>query len=325
MAAGSAQDRPQPRAGRRSRLALLAVIGAMLLPGTWLRTTPPFERVQLLELAALEVSSPADLPAGLSIEGLWELDSPDPRFGGYSALLVQDGRARAFSDAGEQLAFTLPGHGSPAPRLAPLPPHPRLPPDRPDAEAVTSDPRTGQIWLAYERIHALRRLGPGSGDAITRPREMRGWPSNSGVEALARLADGRFLAFGERNRVGLLFPGDPLGSGAPARFDVAWPGTWRPVDAAALPDGRVLILMREVVPSWPPFRSMLMVGDPRAIEAGGVWRPTMLAPLDPALPGENYEGLAIVSQGDALTVWLMSDDNFSTFQRTLLAKLRWRR
>ncbi len=325
MATGSAENRAARWPGRRARLGLLAALVVLVALSTWLRTTPAGERLNRLEVTPLEAVSQAEPAAGLSLEGLWRLDSPDLMFGGFSALLVHGNRLRAFSDSGERLAFTLPGRGPPAPSFATVPQHLGLAHERPDIEAATFDPATGRLWLAYEQVHAIRRFGPGDGeDAIIRPETMHDWQRNGGAEAMARLADGRFLAFGERNRTGLLFPGDPLDGGAPESFTVAWPPGWRPVDTAALPDGRVLILMRRVVRDWPPFRSMLMVGDPRAIVAGTVWRPTKLARLDPLLPYENYEGLAVRREGGALTIWLIADDNFSTFQRTLLARLRWR-
>ena len=40
---------------------------------------------------------------------------------------------------------------------------------------------------------------------------------------------------------------------------------------------------------------------------------------------DNYEGLAVAPGPDgALVLWLISDDNKATFQRTLLLKLLWR-
>jgi len=40
------------------------------------------------------------------------------------------------------------------------------------------------------------------------------------------------------------------------------------------------------------------------------------------IPRENYEGLALRPRGDGrVDVWVMSDDNFSIIQRSLLAKL----
>jgi hypothetical protein len=96
------------------------------------------------------------------------------------------------------------------------------------------------------------------------------------------------------------------------------------VDAAQLPDGRVLVLTRKIVLGWPAFESLLLVGDPRTIRAGETWEPSLFAQLDSLLPRENYEALAVQREGGGVALWLMSDDNFSSFQRTLLARLRLR-
>ena len=50
----------------------------------------------------------------------------------------------------------------------------------------------------------------------------------------------------------------------------------------------------------------------------------LLLDLDAMIPNENYEGLTI-SEGEdgAITLWIIADDNIASFQRTLLAKLRW--
>ena len=52
----------------------------------------------------------------------------------------------------------------------------------------------------------------------------------------------------------------------------------------------------------------------------------MLAKLEPPLPTDNYEGIAVApdESGKGAAVWVMSDDNrMRTFQRTILLKLRW--
>jgi hypothetical protein len=318
------------RRRRWERPVLLALLLVLVLPGTWLRSTLPHGRIAELSLTALPLGDlagePQDWPAGLTIEGLWVLDSPDPFFGGYSALMVRPaGRALAFSDLGEYLAFTLPGRGPPAPAVGAIRAHPAQGKARQDIEAVTSDRTTGRFWIGYEQIHAIRRFNPREPlGEVAFPSPMQWWDGNSGAEALVRLADGRFLALGERNGVGLLFPGDPVEGAEPLQFRVDWPAGHHPVDGVELPDGRVLVLTRRVATAWPAFESLLLVADPREISADKPWQPRLFARLDGPLPRENYEAVALEPDGAGVTLWLMSDDNFGTFQRTLLAKLRWR-
>ncbi len=318
------------RLRRRTRWVLLALLAALLAPLSWLRTSVPLDRTARLDIVPVPFDPPRNWPAGLTLEGVWELADPHLYFGGYSALMLRgEGRALALSDRGETLAFTLPGRGLAEPIMAAISPHPRQGGALQDIESATSDPVTGRIWLGYEQVHAIRRFAPdragdSGGDQVAWPPQMRLWPENSGPEAMVRLADGRFVVLGERSGTGLLFAGDPV-DGAPAlEFSASYPGDYRPTDAAQLPDGRLLVLARGVVPGWPAFRSLLLVGELDDMGADRVWRPRLLARLDGALPSENYEALAVAPTAGGLVIWVMSDDNLGTFQRTLLARLRWR-
>ena len=162
---------------------------------------------------------------------------------------------------------------------------------------------------------------------------MQEWRADFGPESMVRLADGRFIVLAERSpqwfdrtTPGLLFPGDPIDGAAPVRFNVIAPGGYSPTDIAQLPDGRVLILMRAFELGLPPrFPGLIAIADPAAIRRGGEWRPTVLGRLVPPVPSDNYEGIAVVPDGagSGANVWVISDDNFSAFQRTLLLKLRW--
>lgn len=91
-----------------------------------------------------------------------------------------------------------------------------------------------------------------------------------------------------------------------------------------LPDGRVLILLRNSDLLPPSFSSRLILGDPAEISAGKTWNWRPVAGIGPPLR-DNYEGLAVdPQQDDSVVLWLISDDNRSVFQRTLLLKLHWR-
>jgi len=310
------------------RALLLALVALGLAPGTWLRTTIPVQRSTQLVITPVAVQEPRDWPAGLTVEGAWKLASPDLQFGGYSAMLhLRDGRVLAFSDRGDSLAFTLPGHGKPAARFAKVAFDREFKGSHKDVESATLDRSSGRFWLAYEHSHAIARFlaGPGSPPRMRRREVMRNWPANSGAEAMVRLADGRFLILGERSRTGLLFSGDPVAGAKVRRFGVDYPAGYRPTDAAELPDGRVLVLLRKVDIAWPPFRSLIMIADPAQIGSSDArWRPERLLQLDGPLPRENYEALAVRPAGDWVDLWLVSDDNQSVVQRTLLVKLRWR-
>ena len=323
--------------GRRVRwagrlfLALLIAVG--LAPGTWVRSAPTILSDERRLLDMMPLDGPTSL-GELEVTGVWQLESPNMFFGGYSALAaLGDGRLLAVSDSGAKLVFAPPGRAARLPEFGQLVARGELVKAMADAEALARDPATGQVWAAFEHDNMIERydarLQP-TGRA--RPGAMRGWPSNAGPEAMVRLADGRFIVLSEdpprwfgRARAGLLFPGDPVGGGEAVEFEFRPPAGFAPSDMALLPDGRALILARRVDWGLPPgFRNKLLIADPAEARAGKPWPWRELADLS-ALPSDNFEGLAIeAANGGAVTLWLISDDNHATFQRTLLAKLVWR-
>lgn len=305
------------------------MLGMMLAPGTLLRSHIPLEPT-----ADLAITRLTDLPdkrsnGGFTREAVYELSSSRIEFGGYSALLVLgDATLRAFSDRGKMLTFATPGQ--PQKRevgFASVWDRGDLSQTPPDIEAATRDPDTGDYWLAFENSNALIRYSIASKYIRSRrPPNWQGWSDNSGAEAMARLPDGRFVILPEAGSIGLLYPSDPTGEVEPLKFRFATPDGYHPTDLAALPDGRVLVLLRQVVWALPPFASAIGIADPRGLTEGGTLDIDLLAQLAPILPRDNYEALALagVEEDGAVRLWLMSDDNLASFQRTLLAQLTWR-
>jgi hypothetical protein len=238
------------------RTLALLLLAALLLPPIWLREPVPVAPPGVL----LAIPLPTGLPSvvdGFTREALWQLDSPSDDFGGYSAMLVPGGgRLQLFSDRGTWLTLaTADGRiGRPAGRL----PFPRVRDigpfsDRyPDIESATRDPATGQYWLGFESFNAIARYSStGALQAVEQPPAMRSWPMNSGIEAMARLVDGRFIVLPEHRGPGLLFAADPS-AGNPAiafRFDL--PDPYYATDLAQLPDGRLLVLVRGTTTARP--------------------------------------------------------------------------
>ena len=297
-----------------------------LAPGTFLRTAIPLERSTDLRITPVAVDNADRWPADLVIEGAWELESSDPMFGGYSALLhLGEGRAIAFSDRGDSLTFTLPGYGDPAPLQREVAENNSVEESQDDIESAARDETTGTIWLGYERANAIGRFrnGAEARPQVVQPDAMRDWPETGGPESLARLSDGRFMGLAERGGAGVLFMGDPFDDTRSHTFTAIYPPDYRPTDAVQLPDGSILILARSVEMTFPPFRARLMIADVPDPRAAKPWTPQTVAQLDGPLPHENYEALAIQREGNSTIIWIMSDDNRSTFQRTLLVKLRW--
>jgi hypothetical protein len=306
-----------------------------LAPVTWIRTGPwqPIDERQLLQVRPLALTSRTLGP--FTIAGAWELNSSNSYFGGYSGLTaLGDGSLLAASDKGSRLRFTPPGRSGPTPEFASFVPDDEDNKRASDIEAVTRDPASGKLWLAYENSNTIERYDAALQlEARVKPAQMRGWPTNSGPEAMVRLADGRFLILAEATGDGdgedapaLLFGRDPVTGAEPIEFRFRPPAGYRAVDIAQLPDGRALILVRKVLWGLPPrFANQLVLADPALIREGATWQGQVIADLAAPLPSDNYEGLAIATgPGEIVTVWIVSDDNSIRLQRTLLLELHWR-
>jgi len=270
----------------------------------------------------------------LTFLGGLHFKSGDRAFGGYSAMTVDGDRFTLLSDGGLVFSFRMASPMRPfAPRFGVLPDGPgsgwrKL--DR-DSESMALDPATGQVWVGFERANMIWRYSPGfaRAEASVAPPAMAKWPLNSGAEAMVRLRDGGFLVFSEGKRapgggrVALRFAGDPVtGPRRGFAFTFVPPDHYQPTDAAELPDGRLLVLTRRATVKTG-FVNTLVLLDQRAITPGARVRGREIAALEAPLIHDNFEGIAVTREGGATIVWLVSDDNSSTwFQRTLLLKFR---
>ncbi|QJQ32219.1 esterase-like activity of phytase family protein [Sphingomonas lacunae] len=271
----------------------------------------------------------------LIITEAWEIDSANTGFGGYSAMaLLDERRFLLASDTGLLAGFTL-GRDGRIDRqfIAPPPAGPgkgNFKVDR-DMEALTADRARGQFWAAYEHSNQIWRFSRGfaRSDGHVAPAAMRRWHANGGAEAMVRLIDGRFLILSETTgarggggTAALLFPTDPVESpnAEPIQFAYDAQGRGRVTDAAQLPDGRILLLQRRLS-LVDGFVSTLSVAHVDTIRTGGIWRSQTLALFSPPLVTENFEGLAVEDSPEGAVIWMISDDNLTKWQRTLLLRL----
>ena len=319
---------------RRRILALLLLAG--LAPGTWLRSAPPpFVLPQEAAAQALPLPAGCCTVGPLRLTAAWQLTSRNQRFGGYSALVqTEPGRLLAISDGGFTLDFPEPGRTGPVSITDLFVPNQGRKVDR-DTEAAQWDPVTGHLWVASEGRDLIMRFDPALNlEAFDRPMELRLWPSNTGPEAMALLPGGRLAVLCEcRSRwhdraahPALLFAGDPTTGAQPQRFFVTGPWDYRPTDAAVLPDGRLLVLLRKLVWPFPArFAARLALLDLDAVREGAVIALQDLGELPKGTPMDNYEGLTLEPLGQGcMAAWIISDDNNAAFQRTLLLRLEFR-
>ena len=310
---------------RRLLLAALIFLALGPVPGTVMR----FTEVDLTEAAAARplVFAPEASGTMRFVRG-WRLVSPHSRFGGFSAIArTAPDRFQLVGDNGYWTRLTLDSRSAVSNlRIRPLP----TPDGRParksmaDTEAMVFDPATGKTWVALEGVNQIWRLDADlttieSRRKLPEPR----WPKNSGPEAMARLTDGRTVVFSEdadddpRGREALIYTGDPAAPGpAPIRFFYDSRGKGLVSDAAPLPDGRILLVHRRLGFD-PVFTTIIAIVDSADIRKDAVVKSRTIGRVPTPL-AENYEGAAVSVEGGKTWLWLVADDNFNMWQRSLL-------
>lgn len=258
----------------------------------------------------------------------WRLVASNDAFGGFSALaVIGPDRFQLMGDNGYWTRLTIrPGGTVAAARIATLPVGDGASQRKSqrDVESMIFDPATRQTRVALEGINQVWRLDPALNHIESRARLPEPhWPSNRGPEAMARLADGRTVIFSEdadddpRGREALLFTGDPSEPGTRAiRFFYDAEGKGLVSDAAPLPDGRILLVHRRLGLT-PVFTTILAIVDPADIHPGTTLTSSPIGRV-PVPLAENYEGAAVVEREGRTFLWLVSDDNFNSWQRSLL-------
>lgn len=308
---------------RRPILAALIFLAIGPVPGTVMRF-PADNLTERAETRAL-LFAPATRGTMRFIRG-WHLVSPHSRFGGFSALArTGPGQFRLIGDNGYATRLTLDAEGRVvAVRIQPLP----TPDGRParktmaDSEAMVIASVSGKSWIALEGINQIWRVDADL-STIEARRKLPRWPANRGPEAMARLADGRTVVFSEdadddpRGREALLYAGDPAEPGpAPIRFFYDSGARGLVSDAAALPDGRILLVHRRLGFD-PVFTTVIAIVDPADIKQDAVVHSRTIGRV-PAALAENYEGAAVSIEQGRTYLWLVADDNFNAWQRSLL-------
>lgn len=259
----------------------------------------------------------------VQVLGILSLAAPGERwFGGISGVVAEGDRITAVNDAGHWLSFRL--HSDDVGRplstseltIAPLGGLDGTGADG-DAEEVTATP--DGLVVSFERRHRLLLYPRGLSALPLRlaaPADFGRLPNNGGAEAVVGLADGRLLAIAE----------DELGHQSPAwlgkdgewrRLTYVREGHFKPTAAAALPDGGVLVLERRFTILGGVSSRLVRIPPGQLqgerLEGQEVFR------LEPPLTVDNYEGMAVRRGPDGrLQAILISDDNFSILQATLL-------
>jgi hypothetical protein len=283
----------------------------------------------------LDASDPARRRVGgLTYLGGLALTSPDPAFGGFSAMRVAGERFTLLSDGGNIVGFRMGPDLQPRDvRFADLPgPGTGAIKRHRDSESLTWDPQSGRVWVGFENRNAIWRYDAtlAHRERSVRPAAMADWSIAGGAEAMVRLRNGQFIVFSETARpkglrdarIVLRFAGDPTETkGAPLRFAYVPPAGYDPTDAAELPDGRLLVLNRRLSLAGL-FTAKISMIDIRGVRPGGVVRGAEIASFERPLLHDNFEALAITREGADTIVWIASDDNGQFWEQSLLLKFK---
>jgi len=262
------------------------------------------------------------------------LSAADRRFGGFSGLLVEpDGSAvTAITDDGDwlraRLHYAADGWltGLDAATLGPLHgPDGQHLTDKAwgDAESLTALP-DGSLAVAFERRDRIWIYPPSDAPLAGRPRALPAPPGieaadrNSGMEALATLADGALFTVLEGDKTADRSTAYLWRSGIWSRLSYRHPVGFRPTGATRLPDGDLLMLERSFnVLDGVAIRLARIAAD--ELRPGAVLEGREVARLRWPLTLDNMEGIAARRDAEGRTlVYLISDDNFSATQRSLL-------
>ena len=268
----------------------------------------------------------------LTLMSAFHLSSRDKRFGGLSGLSIgTDGRFYAISDHGYWLsARMVRGQNDVLVNLVDWQIAPLLTPSGTpvtanlrDAEALTRL-KDGSFLVAFEGIHRLWRYAAppvtmkSVPNTVQIPAEISRAPANGGMEGIASLPDGRLLILTEEFA-------NPDGSfkgwltDAERTVELSYVPTrgFHVTDCAALDNGDVLVLERRYVPvGILSARVTLVKGED--LRPGASLMGKELLKLDQPRAAENYEGIAVERTAKRTVIFVISDDNYSSFEQTLL-------
>lgn len=274
----------------------------------------------------------------LEFHGGIELTSPYKEFGGFSALRMAADGAHfvSLTDRGYWLiGRILYENGRPV-GIDDAEMAPELGPDgRPlaargwfDTELLAID--GGTAWLGIERVNRIVRLDYGKhglaarAQPIATPPGIDKLPYNKGLECLVFAAEGlplagSLIAVSER---GLDADGNLkswlIGGPSPGEFSVKRIGEFDVSDCAVTPGGDLLLLERSFS-RWDGVGLRIRRVALTSLKPGATVDGAVLIEADMNYQIDNMEGLSVHRAADgSLVLTLVSDDNFSLWQRTLL-------
>jgi hypothetical protein len=266
------------------------------------------------------------------------LTSPFRGFGGLSGLRL-DRKGEQFiavSDKGNWFTGRLTYRGKSLTGLADVTSAPMLDSDGKkitargwyDSESLALDGST--VYVGIERVNQILRFDFSKGGILSRgqampvPQELSKLPFNKGLESLVFVPKGQplggtLIGISERGLDGAgNIKGFLIGGPSPGQFTVKRSGNFDVSDTVLLPSGDLLLLERK-------FSMLEGVGIRirrirlSAVAPGAVIDGPAIFDVDLGYEIDNMEGIdSHVTEDGETVLTLVSDDNFSMIQRTLL-------
>ncbi|TQI73701.1 hypothetical protein FHT98_1437 [Bosea sp. AK1] len=324
---------------RLTRRAALAGLGAFALPGAAqaIEQTRFPVGVSARPIAAFEPRRPEQRRFGaLQFRSGLVLSSGHPRFGGFSGLARLNGgrdlvgvtdrgywlTAKVASSGGKlagleeaEMAAILGGSGRPLTRSGLY-----------DTESLCI--HEGTAYVGIERKHEIARFDWARDGVEARarpvpvPREFKRLPRNRGLEALGVMPvgplKGALIAIAERSgKEDEPTLGAILGGPQPGLFKLARHDGYDITDLAFLPSGDMLVLERWYQPLRGVGMRIRRIAG-RDIRPGALIDGQRLIEADLGFEIDNMEGLSVHLEAGRTVLTLISDDNFSFLQRTVL-------
>ena len=266
------------------------------------------------------------------------LTSAFPRFGGLSGIRVDAKGERfiSFSDHGQWFTGRIVYEGRAMTGMADVESAPMLGSDgKPitargwyDSESIAID--GSLVYIGLERVNKVLRFdfskgfSRARGEVVPLPKAASKLPNNKGLEALVFVPKGQplagtLIAISER---GLDVNGNLIaflvGGPSPGQFSVRRTEEFDVSDAVLLATGDLLILERKF--SWVSGVGIRIRRIPlTSVAPGAIIDGPLIFEADLADEVDNMEGIDahIAPEGETVLT-MVSDDNFSPIQRTLL-------
>ncbi len=194
-----------------------------------------------------------------------------------------------------------------------------------DSEALTQT-ADGAYLISFENKTRIGRFATlrASEETLPIPPGFEALPVNGGLESVLALPDGRIIALAETSGDWAKgFPGWIIRGDQVSRFSLARNDWYVPTDLSLGPEGEWIYLIERRFTLIGGFGIRIRRFALTALQDAARIEPELLAEVGEPPLVENYEALATARDTSGRTIlYLLSDDNFTTLQKTLFVQFR---